>query len=89
MIAARIAAHAADIAKGIKGALDWDLEMARARKRLDWRRQIELAIDSEMARKIRADKPSGESDVCSMCGEFCAVKNLNKFLESIGRKRSE
>jgi len=89
VIAARIAAHAADIAKGIKGALDWDLEMARARKRLDWRRQIELAIDSEMARKIRADKPSSESDVCSMCGEFCAVKNLNKFLESIGRKRSE
>jgi phosphomethylpyrimidine synthase len=89
VIAARIAAHIADIAKGIKGAMEWDLEMAKARKRLDWKRQIELAIDPEMADKIRESKPSSESDVCSMCGEFCAVKNLNRFLEFIGRKRSE
>jgi len=89
VIAARIAAHAADIAKGIKGALEWDLEMAKARKALDWERQISLAIDPETARRIRESKPSSGSDVCSMCGEFCAVKNLRKFLKLIGEKRIE
>jgi phosphomethylpyrimidine synthase len=69
VIAARIAAHAADIAKGIPGAMEWDNELSRARKALDWDKQIELAIDPETARKVRKER-SGEG-ACTMCGEYC------------------
>ncbi len=69
VIAARIAAHAADIAKAIPGAMEWDNELSRARKALDWDRQIELAIDPETARKVRKER-SGEG-ACTMCGEYC------------------
>jgi len=81
IISARIAAHAADIAKGVKGAMDWDREMSTARKNLDWERMFELAIDPEKARSYReAAKPEKE-DTCSMCGNFCAVKNMNRIME--------
>lgn len=81
IIAAKIAAHAADIAKGVKGARDWDRAMSTARKNLDWDRMFELAIDSEKPRAYReAAKPEKE-DTCSMCGNFCAVKNMNRILE--------
>lgn len=80
IISARIAAHAADIAKGIKGAKDWDHQMSDARKRLDWEAMFELAIDPEKARRYReASKPEKE-DTCSMCGNFCAMKNMNRIL---------
>jgi len=74
VIAARIAGHAADVARGLPGAAEWDLKMSEARKNLDWERQIELAIDPERARKVRSQIPPSDEDVCSMCGELCAIK---------------
>jgi phosphomethylpyrimidine synthase len=78
IIASRIAAHCADIAKGIRGAKEWDREMSRARKALDWGRQIELAIDPEKAKEIHDRRKSSEASYgeggCTMCGEFCAMK---------------
>jgi phosphomethylpyrimidine synthase len=74
VVASRIAAHAADVAKGVPGARDWDDAMARARAGLDWEGQIRLAIDPERAREIRSRCLPADETVCSMCGEFCAVK---------------
>jgi len=88
VMASRIAAHAADIAKGVKGAIEWDKEMARRRKALDWKGQIELSINPERARKLRASSTPKESDVCTMCGEFCSMKGVSQYLkkEVKGRK---
>lgn len=80
IIASRIAAHAADIAKGIPGAKEWDRKMAQARARLDWEEQFFLAIDPEKARRYRAESKPEKEDTCSMCGNFCAVKNMNRIL---------
>ena len=81
LIASRIAAHAADIAKGIKGARDWDRQMSEARVNLDWNRMIELAIDSEKARSYRESSLPEHEDSCTMCGKMCAVRNMNKILD--------
>ncbi len=81
IIAARIAAHAADIAKGVPGAADWDNQMSLARKQLNWEEMFRLAIDPEKARKYRAASKPEKEDTCSMCGNFCAVKNMNRILE--------
>ncbi len=81
VIAARIAAHAADIAKGVKGAMDLDNEMARRRKALDWNGQIELSMNPERIRDWRSEVPPTESDVCSMCGEFCAIRIVEEALK--------
>ena len=81
IIASRIAAHAADIAKGIKGAADWDRQMSLARKKLDWEKTFELSIDPEKARNYRASAKPEKEDTCSMCGNFCAVKNMNRILD--------
>jgi len=81
LIASRIAAHAADIAKGIKGARDWDRQMSEARVNLDWNRMIELAIDSEKARSYRESSLPEHEDSCTMCGKMCAVRNMNKMLD--------
>ncbi|HBA96556.1 MAG TPA: thiamine biosynthesis protein ThiC [Lachnospiraceae bacterium] len=81
IIASKIAAHAADIAKGIKGARDWDDEMSTARKKLDWERMFELAIDPDKARNYRESAKPEKEDTCSMCGNFCAVKNMNRILD--------
>lgn len=80
IIASRIAAHAADIAKGILGAKEWDRKMAQARARLDWEEQFSLAIDPDKARRYRAESKPEKEDTCSMCGNFCAVKNMNRIL---------
>ena len=80
IIASRIAAHAADIAKGIPGAKEWDRKMAQARARLDWEEQFSLAINPEKARRYRAESKPEKEDTCSMCGNFCAVKNMNRIL---------
>ena len=80
IIASRIAAHAADIAKGIKGAAQWDHEMSTARKNLDWERMFELSLDPEKARSYRESAKPEKEDTCSMCGNFCAVKNMNRIL---------
>lgn len=81
IIAARIAAHAADIAKGITGAADWDYRMSTARKKLDWETMFSLAIDPEKARRYRESSQPEKEDTCSMCGNFCAVKNMNRILD--------
>ena len=81
IIASKIAAHAADIAKGVKGAADWDYAMSTARKKLDWEAMFDLAIDSEKARRYRASAKPEKEDTCSMCGNFCAVKNMNRILD--------
>lgn len=81
IIASRIAAHAADIAKGVKGARDWDDAMSAARKKLDWERMFSLAVDPEKARRYRAEAAPEKEDTCSMCGNFCAVKNMNRILD--------
>ncbi len=80
VIAARIAAHAADIAKGVPGAIEWDHAMSKARKELDWETQLNLAIDPVNARRIRKEAPPQEDDVCTMCGEYCAVKIVQEAL---------
>ncbi|RDU22614.1 phosphomethylpyrimidine synthase ThiC [Anaerosacchariphilus polymeriproducens] len=81
IIATRIAAHAADIAKGLKGAKDWDYEMSKARKEIDWDRMFELCIDPERAKAYRASSKPEKEDTCSMCGNMCAMKNMNRILE--------
>lgn len=81
IIATRIAAHAADIAKGINGARDWDNKMSLARKNLDWEEMFNLSIDPEKARAYRASAKPEKEDTCSMCGNFCAVKNMNRILD--------
>lgn len=82
IVASKIAAHAADIAKGIPGARDIDDKMADARRALDWEAQFACAIDPERARAIRDDRlpEDDHSDTCSMCGKFCAVRSMNKAL---------
>jgi phosphomethylpyrimidine synthase len=75
-IAARIAAHAADIAKGIKGARNWDNEMSQARADLDWEKMIELAIDPDKARRYRESSKPEHDDSCTMCGKMCAVRTM-------------
>lgn len=81
IVAARIAAHAADIAKGVPGAREWDDRMSFARKKLDWEKMFELAIDPEKARRYRAESKPEKEDTCSMCGNFCAVRNMNRILD--------
>ncbi len=76
VIASRIAAHAADIAKGIPGAIEWDNELSRARKALDWDKQIALSIDPERAKKVREER-SGQG-ACTMCGEYCVFLVLKE-----------
>ena len=82
IIASKIAAHAADIAKGIPGAREIDDKMAQARQALDWDAQFACALDPETAKAIRdSRKPEDDhSDTCSMCGKFCAVRSMNKAL---------
>ena len=82
ILASKIAAHAADIAKGVLGAREIDDRMAKARRKLDWDAQFACALDPETAKAIRADRSPEEdhSDTCSMCGKFCAVRSMNKAL---------
>ncbi len=82
IIASKIAAHAADIAKGIPGARDIDDKMAEARKNLDWDAQFACALDPETAKAIRDSRlpEDDHSDTCSMCGKFCAVRSMNRAL---------
>jgi len=81
VIASKIAAHAADIAKGVPGALERDRKMAACRKNLDWSGQIGLSLDPERVKKWRSEIPLAEQDVCSMCGEFCAIRKVGRALK--------
>lgn len=82
IIASKIAAHAADIAKGVPGARDQDDRMAAARQKLDWDAQWKECLDPEIAKAIRDSRAPEDdhSDTCSMCGKFCAVRSMNKAL---------
>jgi phosphomethylpyrimidine synthase len=84
VIASRIAAHAADIVKGIPGASDWDRSMSEARKSLDWKRMLDLAIDPERAGELRQSSQPHDTSLCTMCGEYCAMKKIKGVL---GRKK--
>ncbi|MGB9201075.1 phosphomethylpyrimidine synthase [Methanobacterium sp.] len=74
VIASKIAAEAGDIAKGVNGAWEREVEMAVARKNFDWQKQFELAFDEEKPTKCRERKHISEQDMCTMCGEFCALR---------------
>jgi phosphomethylpyrimidine synthase len=82
VIACKIAAHAADIAKGVKGAKERDNQMAAARKKLDWEKQIELALAPEKLKESRAahNQTLKEEDACTMCGSYCAMKIVDQQL---------
>ena len=83
IIAARIAAHAADIAKGLPGARDWDNAMSAARAEVDFPRMIELAMDPEKARRYRESSKPEHEDTCTMCGKMCPMKNMKKILSGL------
>lgn len=80
IVAVKIAAHAADIAKGIKGASQWDNEMSKARQELDWEQMFTLALDEEKPRKYRKESTPHHEDSCTMCGKMCSMRNMNKIL---------
>jgi phosphomethylpyrimidine synthase len=83
VIASKIAAHAVNIAKYGKRASDWDFKMDIARKNLDWDGMISQAIDPELAKEVHYRNGNAiNNEVCSMCGEFCAIKLLKDALES-------
>ena len=80
IIASKIAAHAADIAKGVKGAREWDNEMSKARAEIDWEKMFDLAIDPEKARRYRAESKPHDEESCSMCGKMCSMRTMKKIL---------
>ena len=81
IIASRIAAHAADIAKGVPHARERDNEMSDARHALDWEKMFSIALDPEKARRYYESTPPSERHSCSMCGKMCAVRTTNMILE--------
>lgn len=82
IIAAKIAAHAGDIAKDIPGARQWDNRMSQARADLDWDTMFELAIDSEKARRYRAESTPEHQDSCTMCGKMCSMRTVKKIINN-------
>ena len=80
IMASRIAAHAADIAKGVPGASQWDDRMSEARRNLDWSVMFKLAMDPEKAKRYRSESHPENEDSCTMCGKMCAVRSMNKIL---------
>jgi len=80
-VSARIAAHAADVARGLRGARDRDDRMAEARHDFDWRRQFDLALDPERACEERRKAMPADEEVCSMCGRLCAIRSSRRALE--------
>ena len=81
IIASKIAAHAADIAKGVPNARAWDNEMAEARHKVDWEEMFRLSMDEEKARRYFESTPPSDRHTCSMCGKMCAVRTTNMILE--------
>ena len=79
VIASRIAAHAGDIIKGVKGAAEWDRKMSIARKKLDWVEQARLSLDPERSHQVHSERaPAGTA--CSMCGPYCAMALMEQYL---------
>ena len=80
IIASKIAAHAADIAKGIPGAIDWDNKMSKARADIDWETMFNLALDPDKARKYRESSKPHDEESCTMCGKMCSMRTMKKIL---------
>jgi phosphomethylpyrimidine synthase len=80
VIASRIAAHSGDIAKGVKGAMDWDNRMSGFRKQLNWEGMYSQALDPARARSVRQDSENYEEIECTMCGKLCSIKLTNEYL---------
>ncbi|SHH73356.1 hydroxymethylpyrimidine synthase [Clostridium collagenovorans DSM 3089] len=80
IIATKIAAHAADIAKGIKGAREWDNKMSKARADIDWNTMFDLALDKEKAERYRAESKPHDEESCTMCGKMCSMRTMKKIL---------
>jgi phosphomethylpyrimidine synthase len=80
VVASKIAAHAADIAKNIKGAMDKDIAISKSRAKRDWKKQFELAIDRTKPAEYRSASMPNQKDVCTMCGEYCSIKTAEKCL---------
>ena len=79
-IAAKIAAHSADIARGLPGAMEWDYKMSLARTQRNWQEERKLSIDTAKFDKIHRRYKPAEKDVCTMCGKYCAIKTVEKYL---------
>lgn len=80
IVAAKIAAHAGDLAKGIPGAKDWDNKMSKARADINWEAMFDLALEPEKPRRYREESKPEHEDTCTMCGKMCAVRSMNKVL---------
>ncbi|MGM0417863.1 MAG: phosphomethylpyrimidine synthase ThiC [Thermodesulfobacteriota bacterium] len=78
VITSKIAAHIGDIEKGVKGAYERNVEMAKARRNFDWEKMFSLSIDPELAKKRRNASEDKDNDVCTMCGELCALKTWDR-----------
>jgi len=81
IIACQIAAHAADIGKGIKDADKHDYAMSKARSELDWNQMFDLALDQEKPKRYRAESKPALENSCTMCGDMCAIKNMNSIMD--------
>ncbi|MCX7913909.1 MAG: phosphomethylpyrimidine synthase ThiC [Thermodesulfovibrionales bacterium] len=81
VIASKIAAHAADLAKKIPSAIEKDRKMSYYRKNFDWEGQISLSFDPDRIKSLREESPPLLEEVCSMCGEFCAIKTVQRALQ--------
>jgi phosphomethylpyrimidine synthase len=81
VIASKIAAHAGDIVKGVKSAIEWDRKMSEARKKRDWKKQITLSTDPDKARYYRNSSKPELLDVCTMCGKYCSIKLMEQCLK--------
>lgn len=82
IVASKIACHAADIVKKVPGAAQWDEEMSWARRRVDFKRMIPLAIDPEKAKAYRESSQPEEEQTCTMCGPKCPMKTLDSILNN-------
>lgn len=83
LVATKIAAHAADIAKGIPHARDIDNRMSDARRRVDWEEMFSLALDPEKPRKYFESAPPSNEGTCTMCGKMCAVRTVNTIMDGL------
>lgn len=84
VVASKIAAHAADIAKNVKSAREWDKAMTAARKARDWKKQISLSVDPDKAKDYRDSSVPGMTDVCTMCGKYCSIKLTQECFSKTG-----
>lgn len=84
VMACRLAGHAADVSKGIPGALEWDNRMSAARKALDWSKQRELSLDPQKFSRYRDDRNPANTEACTMCGDYCAMQIVERYIGKTG-----